>query len=92
MPVLLIASFNKQFSPELFSNSVQLILISIFVYTGLIILAWLWWKFFKIPQEELRFILIFGNFHTACCDLAGYSTYEGNRQKIWFPNQLKYLL
>ena len=63
-PALVIASMYQTYSRELLLNSVGILLISICVHLLLIFIAYLWSKWFDLPDEQmavLRFVIIFGN-------------------------------
>jgi hypothetical protein len=64
LPALIIVSMNQTFNKELLINSIGILIISICVHVAFIFVAYLWSKWFDLPQEKmsvLRFLIIFGN-------------------------------
>lgn len=63
-PFLILISMQKNFSQELFRNSMGLILLSIIIYGLVILFASLWGKYSSLPVDKLKiiqFLVVFGN-------------------------------
>ncbi len=63
-PALVIASMDKDFTPELLQNSIGLVVISGACFSAVILFLEIWKHFSKRPPEELgllRFLVLFGN-------------------------------
>jgi predicted permease len=63
-PLLIVISMQKSFTPELFKNSMGLILLSLAIYAVLIILVTIFGKKSSLPIDKLKilqFLIIFGN-------------------------------
>lgn len=63
-PALIVASMHQDYSTELLSNSLAIIVISLAVHLLCVLVAFLWTKWFKLPHAQmaiLRFIIIIGS-------------------------------
>jgi predicted permease len=63
-PLLIVISMQKSFTPELFKNSMGLILLSLAIYAVLIVIVTIFGKKSSLPIDKLKilqFLMIFGN-------------------------------